>query len=165
MAVVSAVKIPDPHPGSESIHDWVVGTLIDPSRLHHSVPRSGAFRQSKSFQLVRPLSRCVAQTGLADATGQAAFDCRLDKIRRNERHRDRHVDITNAALVVCAICSIPAAAPVTNSSSQARPRAIDLIRPALRSGLIGRVWCLDTLAGSRISRDFFDGGLRHGILR
>ena len=45
---------------------------------------------------MRPLGRCVAQTGLADATGQAAFDCRLDKIRRNERHRDRHVDMTNA---------------------------------------------------------------------
>src|SRR5215207_8112795 len=59
------------------------------------------WRQSKSFQLVRPLGRWVAQTGLADATGQAAFDCRLDKIRRNERHRDRHVHMTNAALVVC----------------------------------------------------------------
>ena len=29
-------------------------------------------RQSKSFQLVRPLGRCVAQIGLADGTGQAA---------------------------------------------------------------------------------------------
>jgi len=67
LAVVSAVKIPDPHSGSESIHDWVVGTLIDPSRLHHSVPRSGAFRRdgrTSFFELTR-----IAKTQLRVGPG------------------------------------------------------------------------------------------------
>jgi len=41
--------------------------------------------------------------------------------------------------------------PATISSSQARPRAIDLSSAARRSNFIGRTWCRSVAVGSRIS--------------
>jgi hypothetical protein len=55
--------------------------------------------------------------------------------------------------------------PEMISSSQARPRAIDLRSDARRSNLIGRTWCRSVAAGNRISLNRFDGGLVHGISR
>ena len=40
---------------------------------------------------------------------------------------------------------------------------MDLIRAALRSALMGRTSCRETDGGSKISRNFFDGGLHQGI--
>jgi len=51
------------------------------------------------------------------------------------------------------------------SSSQARPRAIDLSSAARRSNLIGRTRCRSVSAGNRMSLNLLDGGLVHGISR
>src|SRR5262249_17243462 len=55
--------------------------------------------------------------------------------------------------------------PETISSSQARPRAIDLKSAARRSNLIGRPRRRSIAAGSRISLNLLDDGLVHGIIR
>src|SRR5262249_4351569 len=55
------------------------------------------------------------------------------------------------------------AVPETISSSQARPRAIDLISAVRRSAFIGRARDLAVEAGSRISLNRLAGGFVHGI--
>ena len=48
---------------------------------------------------MRPFGRCIAQAGDTDATGQTTFNGSLDQTWRDKRQRDRHVDVTNAAMV------------------------------------------------------------------
>src|SRR5262245_4859613 len=55
------------------------------------------------------------------------------------------------------------AVPETISSSQARPRAIDLVRAVRRSAFIGRGRDLAVEAGSRISLNLLAGGFVQGI--
>src|SRR6516225_10140941 len=55
------------------------------------------------------------------------------------------------------------AVPETISSSQARPRAMDLISAVRRSAFIGRARDLAVEAGSRISLNRLAGGFVHGI--
>src|SRR5262249_60024821 len=55
------------------------------------------------------------------------------------------------------------AVPETISSSQARPRAIDLISAVRRSTFIGRARDLAVEAGSRISLNLLAGGFVQGI--
>src|SRR5215471_5049618 len=55
------------------------------------------------------------------------------------------------------------AVPETISSSQARPRAMDLISAVRRSAFIGRARDLALEAGSRISLNRLAGGFVHGI--
>src|SRR6516164_2445875 len=55
------------------------------------------------------------------------------------------------------------AVPETISSSQARPRAMDLISAVRRSAFIGRARDLAVEAGSRISLNLLAGGFVHGI--
>src|SRR5262250_2842737 len=55
------------------------------------------------------------------------------------------------------------AVPETISSSQARPRAIDLISAVRRSAFIGRARDLALEAGSRISLNLLAGGFVQGI--
>src|SRR5262249_15447593 len=55
------------------------------------------------------------------------------------------------------------AVPETISSSQARPRAMDLISAARRSAFIGRARNLAVEAGSRISLNLLAGGFVQGI--
>src|SRR6516225_6123207 len=55
------------------------------------------------------------------------------------------------------------AVPETISSSQARPRAMDLISAVRRSAFIGRARDLALEAGSRISLNLLAGGFVHGI--
>jgi hypothetical protein len=54
--------------------------------------------------------------------------------------------------------------PETTSSSHRRPRAMALTTRARRSNCSGRTSLRDLLRGSRIWRDLFDGGFRHGIV-
>src|SRR5262245_54455481 len=61
-----------------------------------------------------------------------------------------------------AMASIPAV-PETISSSQARPRAIDLISAVRRSAFIGRGRDLAVEAGSRVSLNLLAGGFVQGI--
>src|SRR5215813_959093 len=55
------------------------------------------------------------------------------------------------------------AVPETISSSQARPRAIDLISAVRRSAFMGRARDLAVEAGSRISLNLLAGGFVQGI--
>jgi hypothetical protein len=50
----------------------------------------------------RPLSRRVTQTGYADAARQSPFYGSLHQLGRQESQRDRHIDLSNAALVACS---------------------------------------------------------------
>ena len=55
--------------------------------------------QSQPFELARPFGRRIAQAGDANATGKASLDGGLDEGRSDEGHRDRHIDVTDAAFV------------------------------------------------------------------
>ena len=45
-----------------------------------------------------PLGRSIAETSYADTPGQPSFDGRLHQPRCEERQRNRHIDLANAAL-------------------------------------------------------------------
>ena len=45
-----------------------------------------------------PFGRRVVQVRDADSTGQAPIDCGLHQVRRQERQRYRHIDLTNGAV-------------------------------------------------------------------
>src|SRR5215468_4514397 len=55
--------------------------------------------QTKPLKLQRPFGRRITQGGDADAARKPPFDGGLDQSRRDECHRYRHVDVTNAALL------------------------------------------------------------------
>ena len=55
--------------------------------------------QTESLILSRPLGRRIAQIGDADAAGEPTFDRGFDQTWSDEGHRDRHVDVTNAAFM------------------------------------------------------------------
>src|SRR5262249_50820453 len=61
-------------------------------------PESG-LGQTKPLKLQRPFGRRITQGGDADAARKPPFDCSLDQSWRDECHRYRHVDMTNAALL------------------------------------------------------------------
>ena len=46
-----------------------------------------------------PLGRSIAQASDADAARQSSFDGSLHEVGREERERDRHIDLSNAAFV------------------------------------------------------------------
>ena len=106
------------------------------------VGRSIQLGQTEALELTRPFGRSIPEAGNADAARQATLDGSLDEGRSDKGHRDRHIDVTGAALVAGGNLLDPARCPETISSSQARPRAMDLIRAALRSALMGRTWSL-----------------------
>jgi hypothetical protein len=58
--------------------------------------------QTEPLILSRPFSRRIAQIGNADAAGKPTFHRGLDQARSDEGHRDRHVDMTNAAFAACS---------------------------------------------------------------
>src|SRR5262245_65969006 len=55
--------------------------------------------QTKPLKLQRPFGRRITQGGDADAARKPSFDGGLDQSWRDECHRYRHVDVTNAALL------------------------------------------------------------------
>jgi len=55
--------------------------------------------QTKPLKLQRPFGRRITESGDADAARKPPFDGGLDQSRRDECHRYRHVDLTNAALL------------------------------------------------------------------
>jgi len=61
--------------------------------------RPGSNRQTEHRVLARPLGRSIAQASNADAARQSSFDGCLDEFGREERERDRHIDLSDAAFV------------------------------------------------------------------
>ena len=49
--------------------------------------------------LAGPLGRGIAETSDADAARQSSLNGSLHEFRREERERDRHIDLSNAAFV------------------------------------------------------------------
>src|SRR5258706_4826206 len=60
---------------------------------------AGSNRQTEHRVLVGPLGRSIAQASDADAARQSSFDGGLHEVGREERERDRHIDLSNAAFV------------------------------------------------------------------
>jgi hypothetical protein len=56
-------------------------------------------RQTEHRVLAGPLGRSIAQASDADAARQSSFDGGLHQVGREERERDRHIDLSNAAFV------------------------------------------------------------------
>src|SRR5258707_15305432 len=56
-------------------------------------------RQTKHRVLARPLGRSIAEASDADAARQSSFDGSLHEVGREERERDRHIDLSDAAFV------------------------------------------------------------------
>src|SRR5436309_1529997 len=61
--------------------------------------RPGSNRQTEHRVLAGPLGRSIAQASDADAARQSPFDGSLHEVRREERERDGHIDLSNAAFV------------------------------------------------------------------
>ncbi len=135
-----------------------IGVIV----LQNERSRIDAVREP--FELERPFDRRVAQGRNADATGQLPSMAALT--RAGAMNAIEIVMLTWRRLYFwrAAICSI-IAVPETLSSSQARPRAIDLSSAARRSNLIGRTRCRWIADGNRISLNRLAGGLVHGISR
>src|SRR5258708_29337021 len=56
-------------------------------------------RQTKHRVLARPLGRSIAEASDADAARQSSFDGSLHEVGREERDRDRHIDLSDVAFV------------------------------------------------------------------
>src|SRR6266478_5777936 len=119
--------------------------------------------QSEGFELSAPFRGSVAESLDTKAAGQTTFDRGFDEVRREERERDRHIDLTHLHFWRVAICSMLVAEPEMISSSHRRPRAIALIRRARRSMRVGRTSFRGMPSGMRICRDLLDGGFCQGI--
>src|SRR5260370_19267647 len=56
-------------------------------------------RQTEHRVLAGPLGRSIAEASDGDAARQSSFDGSLHELGREERERDRHIDLSNAAFV------------------------------------------------------------------
>ena len=54
--------------------------------------------ESKGLELSGPLGGSIAEPLDTNATWQPAFDCGFNESGRKEGQRDRHINLTNAAL-------------------------------------------------------------------
>ena len=75
------------------------GSLLRPES---SVPSPGLQLlrfQPEGFELLAPFCRGITKSLDSDTTRQPTFDRSPDEIRCEERERDRHVDLTHAALL------------------------------------------------------------------
>lgn len=113
--------------------------------------------QSERLELPAPLGRRIAKTLHANAAGQATLNRGSDEIRREERERDGHVNLANAAFFAGGDLF-----KFGDFSSQRRPRAIALTKRARRSIRVGRTSFRETPFGTRICLDLLDGGFFHG---
>jgi hypothetical protein len=111
----------------------------------------------------RDHSAGVAQTRDADPARQSPFDGSLHQFGREERERDRHIDLSNAAFFTRCNLLDTVVVPATSSASQRRPRAIDATSVARVSARIGRWSCGDAEADTIISRRRFIGVFFHGM--
>jgi hypothetical protein len=73
-----------------------------PFEAESSVPSPGLQLlrfQPEGFELLAPFCRGITKSLDSDTTRQPTFDRSPDEIRCEERERDRHVDLTHAALL------------------------------------------------------------------
>jgi hypothetical protein len=70
-------------------------------KLHVKIrdDRLGSNRQTEHRVLTRPLGRSITQASDADAARQSSLDGCLHEFGREERERDRQIDLSNAAFV------------------------------------------------------------------
>src|SRR5262245_37897130 len=102
-ASVSAAK--NPVPGAEKVW-WrelrleavAAGCALHLKSVNVKEVESG-LAQTEPRKLQRPFGRRITQGRDADAARKPPFDGGLDQSWRDECHRYRHVDVTNAALL------------------------------------------------------------------
>jgi hypothetical protein len=58
--------------------------------------------------LAGPFGRSIAQASDADPARQSSFDGSLHEVGREERERDRHIDLSNAAFVTGGLYALAA---------------------------------------------------------
>jgi hypothetical protein len=79
--------------------------------------------KTERLELPAPFGGSIAKPLDPDAARQTTFDCGLDEVRREERERDRHVDLTHTAFLTCR--------DLPDVGDRARH---DLVEPATASG-------------------------------
>src|SRR5262249_10244674 len=100
--LVSAAK--NPVPGAEKVwwREFRLGAVAAGCALGLKSVNVKKWDQgwtTEPLKLQRPFGRRITQGGDADAARKPPFDDSLDQSRRDECHRYRHVDLTNAALL------------------------------------------------------------------
>src|SRR5207249_12020479 len=68
-------------------------------RTDCTLTRRPALYTSSTTLNRQPLGRSIAEASDADAARQSSFDGSLHEVGREERERDRHIDLSNAAVV------------------------------------------------------------------
>jgi hypothetical protein len=121
--------------------------------------------KAKHLVLLGPCGGQVGEAGNAHAMRKSTVNRRFDEIGREERKRDRHIDLADAALLAFGNSFGVAVTLVASSSSQRRPRAIDATNVARVSDRIGRAFCCKVPSGRRISRRRVAGALRQAMRR
>src|SRR5260370_5581203 len=72
-------------------------------RIHGELLKHCSLKSTAVARLLAgPLGRSIAQASDADAARQSSFDGSLHELGREERERDRHIDLSNAAFVACS---------------------------------------------------------------
>src|SRR5262249_49619667 len=101
--LVSAAK--NPVPGAEKVWwrelrlEAVACWMRTPAEICKCEEMESGLGQTKPLKLQRPFGRRITQVGDADAARKPPFDDSLYQSWRDEGHRYRHVDLTNAALL------------------------------------------------------------------
>ena len=92
--------------------------------------------QTEHLTLARPFDREVAKSGHAHSVGKAPIDGRLDEIGREERERDRHVDLPHGALLTSGVTQAkwpPTNPGRFNPSSESFRASVLSLSPGLRA--------------------------------
>jgi hypothetical protein len=121
--------------------------------------------KAKHLVLLGPCGGQVGEAGNAHAVRKSTVNRRLDEIGREERKRDRHIDLADAAPLAFSNC-FGGGYPVSREfTSQRRPRAIDTTNVARVFDRIGRAFWRKAPLGKRISRRRVMGALRQAMRR
>ena len=76
--------------------------FLAPAGVARDPDRQESKRQTEHRVLAGPLGRGIAETSDADAARQSSLNGSLHEFRREERERDRHVDLADAAFFACS---------------------------------------------------------------
>src|SRR5262249_22992855 len=91
--------VPNAHGTQPLPEDRTIRSVPVPNKICKCEEVESGLGQTKALKLQRPFVRRITQGGDADAARKPPFDGGLDQSRRDECHRYRHVDVTNAALL------------------------------------------------------------------
>ena len=119
-------------------------------------------RKAEDVILPGPFGRQIGEAGYPHPVRKPPLYSGSDQIRREERKRDRHIDLADAAAPLFAMLSVLAVESPISSSSQRRPRAIEAISVARFSERIGRSFRNSVPSGKSTSRRRVEFAFCHG---